>query len=37
MAKNLGLNFKAHEAYTKAEINERQALVQRICEAIWGA
>ena len=37
MAKNLGLNFKAHEAYTKAEINERQTLVQRICEAIWGA
>ena len=37
MAKNLGLNFKAHEAYTKVEINERQTLVQRICEAIWGA
>jgi len=37
MAKNLGLNFKAHKAYAKADIDERQTLVQKICEAIWDA
>ena len=36
MAKNLGLKFKAHKAYAKADIDERQTLVQSICEAIWG-
>lgn len=35
MAKNLGLKFKAHEAYAKADIDKRQALIQSICEAIW--
>ena len=35
MAKNLGLKFKAHESFTKADIDERQALLQRICEVIW--
>ena len=36
MANNLGLKFKAHKAFTKADINDRQALIQNICEAIWG-
>jgi uncharacterized protein with ParB-like and HNH nuclease domain len=36
MAKNLGLKFKAHKAYAKADIDERQTLIQSICEAIWG-
>jgi uncharacterized protein with ParB-like and HNH nuclease domain len=34
--KNLGLKFKAHKAYAKADIDERQTLIQSICEAIWG-
>lgn len=37
MAKNLDLKFKAHRAYAKADIDERQTLIQSICEAIWGA
>ncbi len=37
MAKKLGLQFKAHKTYAKGDIDERQALVQKICEAIWGA
>lgn len=37
MAKRLGLKFKAHPAYTKSDIDERQKLMQSICEAIWGA
>jgi len=36
MARNLALKFKAHDSFTKADIDERQALVQSICEAIWG-
>ncbi len=36
MANNLGLKFKAHTAFTKAGIDERQTLIQHICEAIWG-
>ncbi len=36
MANNLGLKFKAHKAFTKADINDRQTLIQNICEAIWG-
>ena len=35
-AKNLGLKFKAHKAYAKADIDERMTLIQSICEAIWG-
>jgi hypothetical protein len=35
MAKALGVPFKAHESFTKTDIDERQALVQSICEAIW--
>ena len=37
MAKNLGIEFKAHKTYSKGDIDERQALIQKICEAIWGA
>ena len=36
MAKTLGLKFKAHTSFTKADIEERQALVRNICEVIWG-
>jgi len=36
MAKTLGIPFKAHKCFTKTDIDERQALVQRICEVIWG-
>lgn len=36
MAKRLGFKFRAHPTYTKADIDERQALVQSICETIWG-
>src|SRR5262249_16438768 len=34
MAKTLGIPFKAHKCFTKTDIDERQALVQRICEVI---
>jgi uncharacterized protein with ParB-like and HNH nuclease domain len=36
MAQNLGLKFKAYKSFNKADIDERQALVQSICEVIWG-
>jgi len=36
MAQNLGLEFKPHKSFTKADINERQALMQSVCEVIWG-
>ena len=36
MARTLGLKFKAHESFTKADIDERQALIQSICETMWG-
>ena len=35
MAKRLGLDFKPHDSFMKADIDKRQALVQKICEAIW--
>lgn len=35
-AQALGIKFKAHESFTKADIDERQAVIQRICEVIWG-
>ena len=35
MAQTLGLKFKAHKSFTKADIDERQALIQSICEVIW--
>jgi hypothetical protein len=37
MAETLKLDFKAHESFVKADIDERQALIQKICEAIWSA
>jgi uncharacterized protein with ParB-like and HNH nuclease domain len=36
MARNLGLKFKEHRVFTKTDIDERQTLVQSICEVIWG-
>jgi uncharacterized protein with ParB-like and HNH nuclease domain len=36
MANTLGLNFKAHTAFSKRDIDERQALLQSVCEVIWG-
>ena len=36
MAKKFGLKFNAHEAYAKADIEQRQVLLQSICEVIWG-
>jgi len=35
MAKALGLKFKPHTTFTKADIDERQALIQSICKVIW--
>lgn len=36
MASALGIKFKAHNKFAKADIDERQALLQSICEVIWG-
>lgn len=36
MASSLGLKFKAHSKFAKEDIDERQALLQSICEVIWG-
>jgi len=36
MANKHGLRFKAHKSFRKADIDERQMLVQKICEVIWG-
>lgn len=35
MAGKLGLKFKAHSNFAKADIDERQSLIQAICEVIW--
>ncbi|MEY2427891.1 MAG: hypothetical protein QOJ40_776 [Verrucomicrobiota bacterium] len=35
MAKALGLKFKPHKSFNKTDIDERQALIQSICEVIW--
>ena len=35
MAQTLGFEFKPHELFNKADIDERQALIQKICEVIW--
>ena len=37
MAQTLGVKFKAHKSFTKNDIDERQALIQSICEVIWRA
>lgn len=35
MAQRLAIPFKHHEAFGKADIDERQKLIRRICEVIW--
>lgn len=35
MAQRLGLKFKPHKSFTKADIDEQQALIQSICEVMW--
>lgn len=35
MIQRLDLPFKAHDSFSKADIDERQLLYQRICEVIW--
>lgn len=37
MAQKLGLKFKAYRQFRRSDIDERQVLLQSICEAIWGA
>jgi len=36
MAKKFRLKFHAHKEYAKGDIEQRQVLLQSICEAIWG-
>jgi hypothetical protein len=36
MIQTLGLEFKAYASFAKKDIDERQALIQAICEVIWG-
>lgn len=33
----LGVPFRPHTSFSKADIEERQALVQNSCQVIWGA
>jgi hypothetical protein len=35
MAAKLGLEFRAHPTFVKADLDERQALMQQICQRIW--
>ena len=35
MAQSLNLKFAPHTSYKKADIDQRQALIQSICEVIW--
>jgi hypothetical protein len=35
VAQNLGIEFKPHESFTKSDIDEREKLIQSICEVIW--
>lgn len=35
MAQRLGIPFRHHESFGKADIDQRQKLIQRICEVIW--
>jgi hypothetical protein len=37
MVGKLHLKFKPHKAFMKADIDERQALIQSICECMWGS
>lgn len=36
MARTLGLKFEPHKSFAKKDIDERQALLQSICDVIWG-
>ena len=36
MLTTLNLPFRAHPSFMKADIDDRQALIQRVCEVIWG-
>ena len=36
MARDLKLDFKPHQTFSKTDIDERQELIQSICEVIWG-
>lgn len=36
MARSLELPFRDHQTFLKNDINERQELIQKICEVIWG-
>ncbi len=36
MAQKLQLKFKPYKSFAKADIDERQGLIQSICEVIWG-
>ena len=35
MAQKLGLSFKPHKTFGKADIDDRQYLIKTICEVIW--
>jgi len=35
MALSQNLKFQSHEKFRKADIDERQWLIQQICEQIW--
>jgi hypothetical protein len=37
MRQSLGLKFKPHRSFKKADIDERQELLRSICEVIWGS
>jgi hypothetical protein len=37
MNERLGLGFEPHASFLKGDIAQRQALMQRVCEAIWEA
>jgi uncharacterized protein with ParB-like and HNH nuclease domain len=36
MIEELGLPFRPHSSFLSCDIDERQALLQQICEVIWG-
>jgi len=36
MAQTMNIKFRPHESFTKTDIDERQMLMKRVCEVIWG-
>lgn len=36
LRESLKVQFRPHQSFMKADIDERQALLQRVCHAIWG-